>query len=546
MPRITKALPESRPDYSFGDLVYWHLFKFGTRPSIDPSATVGRVWEGDAICTLLGITDRTLRNWIFDRHLPDSIVDLCRELFGDNKSWDHARLELQERLEQARASKARRTAPRAEATPQTPGQPRPGSGEAGSPRPDDPLHFLRAEPSGQQHDQGPSPEPTGREEASASQDENAARPLVLTAPPGPRPPLSQKASHSIAVFLTIFAGLIAWFQPSRLPERPRSPPPKPVAEVRPPKPLATTEKKVELQPPSIASPPPQAAQPAQPPSDAKPEKPVQPPPPAPTEEEVRAAEQRRLAEKLVAARQAAHDLEVKRREQEAIRRDNEAREVNAAQRERETDTRMAAGLGYRLRENTAIAAQGFTHLSTSNVEDCLLACERNSCDAFAYYRDHYPRGLGKARVCYLYRKPYVTYANQGYVLGERTGEASTPQSSERSGVAGRKQTVWLAQNSPSAAPSATDGLTRCAGGPVKVTGFSISCDRIMGGGTTLGSTRLSYTVVHINECAAKCRPVSDCTAFTFNSADPEDRHACMIFGGKPESTEAKGWVSGIR
>ncbi len=108
MPRITKTLPPDRADYSFGDLVYWHLFRNGTRPSVDPSDKVGRVWETNAICRLLQIHERTLRNWIRDRNLPDSVVPLSNELFGDNSRWDDARIELQRRFEEGWALRRRR------------------------------------------------------------------------------------------------------------------------------------------------------------------------------------------------------------------------------------------------------------------------------------------------------------------------------------------------------------------------------------------------------------------------------------------------------
>ena len=70
--------------------------------------------------------------------------------------------------------------------------------------------------------------------------------------------------------------------------------------------------------------------------------------------------------------------------------------------------------------------------------------------------------------------------------------------------------------------------------------------RTLSGGTTLGSTQLSYNVANINECAAKCRPVSNCAGFTFNAAGSGNNHACMIFGPTPEGRTSKGWVSGER
>ncbi len=535
MPRITKRLPEDRADYSFGDLVYWHLFKHGTRPAGDPSDAIGRVWEPEAICTLLGITDRTLRNWIFDRHLPDSIVDLSRELFDDNKRWDQARLELHDRLESTRARKNRRgadtTALAAVVIPaHEPATAAMSTDEANLP-PGVEEAVATVAVAGARSQQ----------EAALSRELGVAPPQVLGRSEPTTPPPPRHAMRALVAGLTIFIGIFAWMQMPRQPYRPAPPPKQPTAMVVPPKEVPAPEKAEELsledilvEWPSKPAPPPRFEQP-------------DPMPTPPTEEEKRAAEQRRLAEALIAARQAAHEREKARLEQEAIRRDAETRDADDARRERETDARIAAGFGYRLRENMAVANASFTNLRTLSVEECALACERNSCDAFAYYRDHYPRGSNKPRVCYLYRKPYAVSANPGYALGERISDAPQPKRPQPTTLSTAEAPIRLAQSGPSnVTPSSPEGLVRCASGPVKVSGFKLTCDRIMGGGTTLGSTRLSYTVANINECAAKCRPVAKCTAFTFNSSDPEGRHACMIFGAKPEGRESKGWVSGVR
>jgi hypothetical protein len=263
----------------------------------------------------------------------------------------------------------------------------------------------------------------------------------------------------------------------------------------------------------------------------------------PTDKERRAAEERRLAEKLFAAQQAAHDLEMIRRDEEAVGRDNEKENIVDAHVEYERDARAAAGLGFRLRENTSVAGSSFANVLASSVAECALACERQACDGFGFYRAQYPRGSKRARYCYLFREPFEPANYPGYAFGERMGDPHLI------GVMRRVSTevegaVQVAQGSSSAGKE--DGVVRCAGGAVKVTGFKLTCDRIMAGGTTLGSVRLSYTVAHINECAAKCRPVAKCVGFTFNSGDPDGQHACVIFGPTPETREAAGWISGVR
>jgi hypothetical protein len=94
MPRNVKSLPENRADCSFGDLVYWHLFERGTRPDGDPSAKIGRIWGLKEASAKIGISDRALRYWLADKHLPDSIAPVERVLFGNSPVFDDWRLEL--------------------------------------------------------------------------------------------------------------------------------------------------------------------------------------------------------------------------------------------------------------------------------------------------------------------------------------------------------------------------------------------------------------------------------------------------------------------
>jgi hypothetical protein len=186
-------------------------------------------------------------------------------------------------------------------------------------------------------------------------------------------------------------------------------------------------------------------------------------------------------------------------------------------------------------------------LVTESVADCALACAAENCDAFAWYRDQYSSAARRKRYCYLYQKPFETRNGPGHAFGERVADLFLGERADAAGsssaIDGR---VRLAQARPPTTAAPADDLVRCAGGPVKVTGFNVKCDWILSGGTTLGSARLSYTVANVNECAAKCKAVSKCVAFTFNSGDPDGQHACQIFGPTPEGRESKGWVSGTR
>jgi hypothetical protein len=106
MPRLVKSLPENRADCSFGDLVYWHLFSYGTRPDGNPSAKIGRVWALRRASAELGISERALRYWINDKHLPDSTSGFERVIFGNSPLFDDWRLELVEALRKTRLGNA--------------------------------------------------------------------------------------------------------------------------------------------------------------------------------------------------------------------------------------------------------------------------------------------------------------------------------------------------------------------------------------------------------------------------------------------------------
>jgi hypothetical protein len=91
---FSKKLPANRADYTIGDLVYWHVLVYGTRPKGNPSAKVGRPWDLDSLAHLLGLEERTLRNWMSGKTRPTKLGLLADELFGNNELFDEWRLEL--------------------------------------------------------------------------------------------------------------------------------------------------------------------------------------------------------------------------------------------------------------------------------------------------------------------------------------------------------------------------------------------------------------------------------------------------------------------
>lgn len=579
---IWKELPPERADYTFGDLVYWHFFKYGTRPDGDPAAPKGRIWRREDAARALGMSDRALRNWINNVNPPKDIARLLDVLFGADPRWLEARIELQDKfdnwLREIAAARPQESfsqeqdkadlSGKAEDPPLT-GSEGPGAEpppEASAPPESDPLASTpNATSEGDQLAQGPNPgtpeperKPEGEGEATYNKESRPSAALIpLRRPPLPdrdrRIGLSPKAVRSIVAGIALILGAYGTLQfvrdhgqlpaSRRTPETASAPKPEPkivqveekVPVVIPPPPPPVEE------PPKKIDPPPQTGH-----SDPNIRAALEPPR-QPTPEERRADEETRLAEKLIAARQAAHDLEMQRRDEEAVRLDREGQAQQDAETQRRHDARVAAGLGFELQENRYIPASAFRNMLTASAADCALACIRDGCDAFAWYRDQYPAEANRPRYCYLHRKPFVPSGNPGYTLGIRVPEGAGERQPRRQGAL-QDAPVRLAQAGPptSAPLPATEGLVRCSGGPVKVTGFTLACDRTTDGGTTLGSHRLRYTVSNINECAAKCRPIRECTGFAYNSSEPPGQQACIIFGGRTETRESKGWISGAR
>src|SRR5262249_49897711 len=158
--------------------------------------------------------------------------------------------------------------------------------------------------------------------------------------------------------------------------------------------------------------------------------------------------------------------------------------------------------------NMSVQASPLATMPKASVADCAGACQAQHCDGFAFARE--------ARYCYLFKQPFSPSNNPGYVFGERVSDPPASRAPVRNGALPSDVPVVLAQSSP---PS-SDGIVRCSGGPVKVSGFTISCDTILGGGTSPRTPQERFMARNINDCAAKCRPVGSCTAFTFNSGDP--------------------------
>jgi DNA-binding transcriptional MerR regulator len=213
MPRIVKSLPENRADCSFGDLVYWHLFERGTRPDGDPSAKIGRIWGLKEASAKLGISERALRYWLADKHLPDSIAPLERVLFGNSPVFDDWRLELVGALRKTRlgnVAKASAASGKPPAKPVTGGavvrfEVGPDPDEEG---PEDEEAEYEIVPA--QHVFKDEPVRNSRGEIVVPPPEILYAKRKAQPPPPPRAPRQKRNAAIVVVGITTLLGLYAW------------------------------------------------------------------------------------------------------------------------------------------------------------------------------------------------------------------------------------------------------------------------------------------------------------------------------------------------
>lgn len=520
MPRKTIYRPPNRDAWTFGQLLSWHLFVYGTRPDGNPESPVGKIWTPKRAADALGITTRTLWHWLGDKHPPFDTATAERVLFGDNPAYDIWRLEIQESLRTTRAGIEANKANEK-------------SGQA----------FWREEA-------GETTAATSDVETERAPDSavKANHGAVVAMPPPTEPPLSPLLKfRSVPVWMVLLLVGLGALGLQRLRPEPSSTPDKQAVAVAPPPetPKAVPAARVDQASSTPTSPAPTLRPVPQtsPPVQEKPKEAQKQPdhPPKLTEEQQREIEEARLEKEAIAARKAAHDAAERARVEEAQRRDQDEQAKARTQRDRAFNARQAAGIGFTLQENSSVNGQSIGYVLAETVNDCALACLKDNCDAFSYHREEPITALRKGRTCYRYKGPLSFETNANYTSGQRMPDAA-PTPAE----APRPASFLVAQAGATEQAPQTDGVVQCANGPVKVTGFQITCDSIMTGGKTLGSVQLRYSVGSINECAAKCRPHRDCVGFTYNAADPPGRQACEIFGGAPLTRESSGWITGQR
>lgn len=379
MPRLVKSLPENRADCSFGDLVYWHLFSHGTRPDTDPSAKIGRVWELKRASAALGISERTLRYWINDKHLPDSTSTLEKVIFGNSPAFDDWRLELIEALRKTRLANATKPAGTAQpALPAVSGGPLvrldTGAIVTGDDEPEDEQGDFEIVPTSHVFKDEPVRNSRGEVVVPSPEIFHASR----KAQPGraaPQPGLRRHAAVVVAGAATLL-GLYAWANSGTRGADP-------VREA--------TTKKVE----TTVIPPPEKAQPQQGPSRTAtadtPE--TKDSVPTPAEKARREAEARAEAQRQAQLTATRDAVEAKKREQEASARALNEKLKILAQADGDLCKQKLQGLdvpGFTLKCDTLIPfgkLLGAVSVSqtASSLGDCASRCRRvKDCVAFSF------------------------------------------------------------------------------------------------------------------------------------------------------------------
>jgi tetratricopeptide (TPR) repeat protein len=85
---------QSAQNLTFGQLLEKHLFVWGTRPDNQPGEPKQQVWTKEEFSLALGVSERTVRNWITGRAVPAEIASIQRVLFGHNASFGEQREQL--------------------------------------------------------------------------------------------------------------------------------------------------------------------------------------------------------------------------------------------------------------------------------------------------------------------------------------------------------------------------------------------------------------------------------------------------------------------
>ncbi|HEX3861122.1 MAG TPA: PAN domain-containing protein [Stellaceae bacterium] len=546
---IEKDLPPDRADWTFGDLVYWHFFRYGTRPTGNPERPQGRKWNRGKVCSELKISDRTLRNWIGDKTRPrKEFPVLLEELFGANAAYDSWRKELiaahaerrnslpmsvWRKLSRVMRSEHQRLhlvgglraifpgaisglGQEARANAMVPGSAvdadvvakGSSSEEHGAPAVrggNEGLSTRELSPSTAEIDVS-RPRSGGEERTSKIGGKNTnpfQEPIdaefeeillqVHPQPPGSAPSTSVRRVL-VGTLLTTIA-LLLWMSVHSNVEKPSAP--------------GTMIGSRHVHADTSAS-----------------------------ETETASGHMRQTQESPEphSSPPASATTWREAQDKEALRRARQTPEEAAAEKIAAWDKQVQAVMNAGFSIQASSTLEGGDKLGRAPAqtpEACARSCTGANCKGFTFEEQ---RGL-----CDLYTGP-VQFRQYG--LGYTAGIRSSRTSAEDVLVPTTNRSA-LPITKVQATSTNPDDVTRCATGSYKVPGFDLVCDRKLGGGTTLGSHRLYFKVQDMNECASTCDSVTRCVGFSFeaNGRPP----MCWLYGpGTLQINKSGGSVSGLR
>ena len=93
--------PADRSLWTFGEILGWHLFENGTCPKGSPNLP-GRRWAPKSFAHAVGSVERSVRNWLTGRNIPNELNSIEHALFADNQAYADWRYELRRAFTQPR------------------------------------------------------------------------------------------------------------------------------------------------------------------------------------------------------------------------------------------------------------------------------------------------------------------------------------------------------------------------------------------------------------------------------------------------------------
>jgi hypothetical protein len=561
MPYHDTQLPLERSEWSFGQLLGWHLFEHGSRRDIPHSATAGLIWNLKEAARALQVTDKTLRNWLGDKNLPRETVQIEKALFGDRAEFGDWRLELRlalrttkERLSEKR--KAGAAGKRLNADPEAIDVVGPGPEIDATPLPnvEVPEQQMGAAAGGPEADESSPQTENNRGSGTAlvpvepgSPEIEDVTPVAGGSPTDQPPPSDAN--------LPVKSDAAADTEPASPPDKPHH--------------HGTSLVPVEPQQSEGSVPAPRSTELVI--IDAKsggqneaggsaPKGNGKPNPGAKSgkgkEKSSRPMGLVRFSDKTdskksnlklsaivagllvvlvvavglfgIASRPLQTEIggpgskpdlpgegpTIKTKKDDKPVKVPPKPDTSLADLDQEIKRQVADS--FNARADTAVSGQILATMGSSTADLCAAAClRRGDCDAYAWNKAGPQDGSNPS--CTHYRAPLKFTKNPDFAAGERK---------------------------PSDA--AADERIKCAGRDLVIPGFSLKCDRELTGGSNPSPGPSTYIVDSAEACADKCRANTGCRAFSYDVSKSLKTNLCRLYGGRQDWAVSKGWVAGVR